>query len=183
MQENWRPYAPAGSNAEQVGEFVATQLPVSLTWADIEKYRELWPGKLVLKGVMRVDDAVRAAEIGVDGLILSNHGARQLDRAPSALDVLPAVDAAVGDRMTLMLDGGIRRGADVLIALATGAKFVFLGRPTLYGCVAGGQPGAARAMGLMGEEIGKVMKQMGVPSIADLGPSFLHSDQDEGRNW
>ena len=167
MQENWRPYAPAGSDAEQVGEFVATQLPVSVTWADIEKYRELWPGKLVLKGVMRVDDAVRAAETGVDGLILSNHGARQLDRAPSALDVLPAVDAAVGDRMTLMLDGGVRRGADVLIALAMGAKFVFMGRPTLYGCVAAGEPGAAMAMRLMGEEIGKVMKQMGAPSITD----------------
>ena len=184
MQENWRPYAPAGSDAEQVGEFVATQLPVSVTWADIEKYRELWPGKLVLKGVMRVDDAVRAAETGVDGLILSNHGARQLDRAPSALDVLPAVDAAVGDRMTLMLDGGVRRGADVLIALAMGAKFVFMGRPTLYGCVAAGEPGAAMAMRLMGEEIGKVMKQMGAPSIAELGPDFLHWDRDvEGRNW
>ena len=184
MQENWRPYAPAGSDAEQVGEFVATQLPVSVTWADIEKYRELWPGKLVLKGVMRGDDAVRAAETGVDGLILSNHGARQLDRAPSALDVLPAVDAAVGDRMTLMLDGGVRRGADVLIALAMGAKFVFMGRPTLYGCVAAGEPGAAMAMRLMGEEIGKVMKQMGAPSIAELGPDFLHWDRDvEGRNW
>ena len=184
MQENWRPYAPAGSDAEQVGEFVATQLPVSVTWADIEKYRELWPGKLVLKGVMRVDDAVRAAETGVDGLILSNHGARQLDRAPSALDVLPAVDAAVGDRMTLMLDGGVRRGADVLIALAMGAKFVFMGRPTLYGCVAAGEPGAAMAMRLMGEEIGKVMKQMGCPSIDQLGPDFLHWEREvEGRNW
>ena len=184
MQENWRPYAPAGSDAEQVGEFVATQLPVSVTWADIEKYRELWPGKLVLKGVMRVDDAVRAAETGVDGLILSNHGARQLDRAPSALDVLPAVDAAVGDRMTLMLDGGVRRGADVLIALAMGAKFVFMGRPTLYGCVAAGEPGAAMAMRLMGEEVGKVMKQMGCPSIDQLGPDFLHWEREvEGRNW
>ena len=184
MQENWRPYAPAGSDAEQVGEFVATQLPVSVTWADIERYRELWPGKLVLKGVMRVDDAVRAAETGVDGLILSNHGARQLDRAPSALDVLPAVDAAVGDRMTLMLDGGVRRGADVLIALAMGAKFVFMGRPTLYGCVAAGEPGAAMAMRLMGEEVGKVMKQMGCPSIDQLGPDFLHWEREvEGRNW
>ena len=184
MQENWRPYAPTGANAEQVGEFVATQLPVSLTWADIEKYRELWPGKLILKGVMRVDDAVKAADVGVDGLIVSNHGARQLDRAPSALDVLPAINAAVGDRMTLMLDGGVRRGADILIALASGAKFVFMGRPTLYGCVAGGQAGVSKATVLLRDEIAKVMMQMGCPSIDQLGPDFLHWDpEDEGRNW
>lgn len=181
--ENWRKYAPAGVNAEQLGDFVATQVPTSLTWADVEKYRELWPRTLILKGVMRVDDALRAAEIGVDGLILSNHGARQLDRAPSALDVLPAVDAAVGDRMTLMLDGGIRRGADILIALASGAKFVFLGRPTLYGCVAGGQAGVTKAATLLRDETDKVMKQIGCPSIEDLGPSFLHWDNDQGRNW
>lgn len=181
--ENWRKYAPAGANAEQLGDFVATQVPTSLTWADVEKYRELWPRTLILKGVMRVDDALRAAEIGVDGLILSNHGARQLDRAPSALDVLPAVHAAVGDRMTLMLDGGIRRGADILIALASGAKFVFLGRPTLYGCVAGGQAGVVKAAALLRDETDKVMKQIGCPSIEELGPSFLHWDNDQGRNW
>ncbi len=184
MQENWRPYAPAGSNAEQVGEFVATQLPVSLTWSDIEKYRELWPGKLVLKGVMRVDDAKRAASLGVDGLMVSNHGARQLDRAPSPLDVLPAIDRAVGDRITLMLDGGIRRGADILIALAMGAKFVFVGRPTLYGCVAGGEAGVSRAVGIMRGEVEMVMKQMGCPSLDQLGPDFLHWDRDDDRrNW
>lgn len=184
MQENWKPYAPAGSNAEQVGEFVATQLPVSLTWSDIEKYRELWPGKLVLKGVMRVDDAKRAASLGVDGLMVSNHGARQLDRAPSPLDVLPAIDRAVGDRMTLMLDGGVRRGADILIALAMGAKFVFVGRPTLYGCVAGGEAGVSRAIGIMRAEVEMVMKQMGCPSLDQLGPDFLHWDHDDDRrNW
>ncbi len=184
MCPNWQVYAPSGSNADQVGEFMATQLPTSLTWADIEKYRELWPRTLILKGVLRVDDAVRAAEIGVDGLIVSNHGARQLDRAPAALDVLPAIDAAVGDRVTLMLDGGIRRGADILIALASGAKFAFLGRPTLYGCVAGGQAGAAKAMLLLRDEVNKVMAQMGCPTIAELGPDFLHWDREvEGRNW
>ncbi|MEQ9123860.1 MAG: alpha-hydroxy acid oxidase, partial [Alphaproteobacteria bacterium] len=141
MLENWKRYAPPGSNADEVGEFVATQVPTSLTWKDIESFRKLWPRKLVLKGVMRVDDAVRAADAGVDGLMVSNHGARQLDRAPSPLEVLPALDRAVGDRMTLMLDGGVRRGADILSALATGATVVVLGRPTLYGCVAGGEAG------------------------------------------
>ena len=131
----------------QVGEFMAGQMPASITWADIERFRALWPRTLILKGVMRTDDALRAAETGVDGLMVSNHGARQLDRAPSPLDVLPALDAAVGDRMVLMLDGGVRRGADILIALASGAKFVFLGRPTLYGTVAGGAAGAVKADG------------------------------------
>ena len=183
MLENWKAYAPEGLSAEGVGEFVSTQVPTSLTWADIETYRKLWPRTLVLKGVMRREDAVRAADIGVDGLIVSNHGARQLDRAPSPLDVLPSLDAAVGDRMTLMIDGGVRRGADVLTALAVGAKFVFLGRPTLYGVVAGGQPGAAKAVHIVRDEMNKVMAQMGCPSLDHLGPDFLHWDTDDlGRN-
>ncbi len=181
MCENWQPYAPPGSNADAVGEFMATQLPTSLTWKDIEKYRKLWQRPLVLKGVMRADDARRAADLGVDGLIVSNHGARQLDRAPSALDVLPAIDAAVGDRMTLMLDGGIRRGADVLIALASGAKFVFMGRPTLYGAVAGGQKGVSKAVSIVHDEINRVMAQVGCASLRELGPDFLHWDHDETR--
>jgi (S)-mandelate dehydrogenase len=182
MCPNWQKYAPPGSNADAVGEFMAQQLPTSLTWKDVETFRELWPRTLILKGVMRTDDARRAAEIGVDGLIVSNHGARQLDRAPSALDVLPALDAAGGDRMTLMLDGGIRRGADILIALASGAKFVFLGRPTLYGCVAGGQAGAARALAIVRDEVNKIMAQVGCPRLADIGPDFLHWDAEDGRN-
>ena len=183
MLENWRPYAPEGSNAKQVDEFVAGQRPTSLTWADIERFRALWPRTLILKGVMRADDAVRSADIGVDGLMVSNHGARQLDRAPSPLDVLPALDAAVGDRVALMLDGGVRRGADILIALASGAKFVFLGRPTLYGAVAGGAAGAVKAIDILRDEIDKVMAQIGCPSLAALGPEFLHRDpEDTGRN-
>ncbi len=183
MLENWRPYAPEGSNAKQVDEFVAGQRPTGLTWSDIERFRALWPRTLVLKGVMRADDAVRSADIGVDGLTVSNHGARQLDRAPSPLDVLPALDAAVGDRVALMLDGGVRRGADILIALASGAKFVFLGRPTLYGAVAGGAAGAVKAVDILRDEIDKVMAQIGCPSLDRLGPEFLHRDpEDTGRN-
>ena len=91
---------------------------------------------------MHPDDAIRAHSLGVDGLMVSNHGARQLDNAPSPLEVLPAIRDAVGDKMTLMFDGGVRRGLDALIALCMGAKFVFVGRPTLYGVTAGGVPGA-----------------------------------------
>ncbi len=179
MLENWRPHAPAGAGARQVEEFVAGQRPTCLTWADIERFRALWPRTLILKGVLRADDALRAAEVGADGLIVSNHGARQLDRAPSPLDMLPALDAAVGDRMALMLDGGVRRGADVLIALASGARFVFLGRPTLYGAVAGGAAGAAKAVDILRDEVEKVMAQIGCPSLDRLGPEFLHWDPEE----
>ncbi len=181
MLENWKAYAPPGSSAEQVGEFVSTQIPTSLTWGDIERFRSLWPRTFILKGIMRSDDAVRAADVGVDGLIVSNHGARQLDRAPPALDMLPALDAAVGDRMTLMLDGGIRRGADIVVALASGAKFVFLGRPTLYGVIAGGDAGAAKAVQIVRDEINKILPQIGCPVLRDCGPDFLCRDQ-EGRN-
>ena len=181
MLSNWEKYAPPGSSAHDIGEFVADQFPGPLTWKDIEHFRKLWSGNLVLKGVMRVDDAMRAADVGVDGLMISNHGARQLDRAPSPLDVLPAIDAAVGERMTLMLDGGIRRGADIIIALCIGAKFIFMGRPTLYGCIAGGQAGAAKAVDIVRQEIEVNLKQIGCPSLDQLGPDFLHWDPEEAR--
>ena len=181
MLENWRAYAPDGADATDVGEYFSTQCPTSLTWKDIEQFRKLWPRTLILKGVMRTDDAIRAADAGVDGLIVSNHGGRQLDRAVSALDVLPQLDAAVGERMTLMLDGGFRRGSDVLIALASGAKFVFMGRPTLYGAIAGGDIGAAKAVTIVREEMNKVMAQIGCPSLDQLGPDALYWDSDDDR--
>lgn len=182
MMENWRKYAPEGASAEQVGEFVATQLPTSLQWRDIENFRKLWNGPLVLKGVMRTEDALRAAEIGVDGLVVSNHGARQLDRAPSALDVLPHLNAAVGERMTLMIDGGFRRGSDIVIAKAMGAKFIWLGRPTLYGVIAGGDAGATKSIEIVHDEIRKIMAQIGCPALDQLGPEFLFDEAVMGRN-
>ena len=179
MLDNWKAYAPEGADAAGVGEFFSTQLPNSITWKDIESYRKLWPRTLIIKGIMRTDDAIRAAEAGVDGIIVSNHGARQLDRAVSALDVLPRLNAAVGDRVTLMMDGGVRRGADIVIALASGAKFVFMGRPTLYGAIAGGDAGAARAVKIVHDEVNKVMAQIGVPVLSEIGPDALHWDTDD----
>ncbi len=120
---------------------------------------------------MHPADATRAAAIGVDGIMVSNHGARQLDRAASPIEVLPAINAAVGDKMTVMFDGGIRRGSDVIIALCLGAKFVFVGRPTLYGVTAGGVPGATRALDIFRNEIDLVMANMGAPDIKSLGPT------------
>jgi L-lactate dehydrogenase (cytochrome)/(S)-mandelate dehydrogenase len=173
MLSNWQRYAPSGASAEDVATFVTTQMPTPVLWQDIERFRRLWSGKLVLKGIMHPDDATRAAAIGVDGIMVSNHGARQLDRAPSPVEVLPAINAAVGEKMTVMLDGGVRRGSDVITALCLGAKFVFVGRPTLYGVAAGGCAGATRALDIFRNEIDLVMANMGAPDIASLGPHFL----------
>ena len=114
--------------------------------------------------------------------MVSNHGARQLDIAPSPLEVLPSIRDAVGDKMTLMLDGGVRRGMDAIVALCSGAKFVFVGRPTLYGVAAGGIPGAAKALGIFRREIDITMAQIGATKIADLGPQFLMWQDDELRS-
>ena len=174
MLQNWQPYAPSGADPEQVYNFARALQPFNAqTWRDLERYRRLFPRNLIVKGIMSPADALRAVEIGVDGIIVSNHGGRQLDQAPASLDVLPAVKEAVGDKLTVMLDSGVRRGADILIALCLGAEFVFMGRPTLYGAAAGGIPGVNRAISILREEIDLVMGQIGCPSLAELGPDFL----------
>jgi len=182
MMQNWQPYAPSGADSEQVYNFARSLQPYNAqTWRDLERYRQLFPRNLVVKGIMSPADALRAAEIGCDGIIVSNHGGRQLDQAPGSLDVLPAIKEAVGDRLTVMLDSGVRRGADILIALCLGADFCFMGRPTLYGAAAGGIPGVNRAVSILREEIDLVMGQIGCPSLGELGPDFLWRD-DWQRN-
>jgi len=174
MLQNWQPYAPSGADAEAVYNFSRSLMPFNAqTWRDLEQYRRLFPRNLVVKGIMHPADAIRAAEIGVDGVIVSNHGGRQLDQAPASLDALPAIHAAVGDRLTVMLDSGVRRGADILIALCLGARFVFMGRPTLYGAAAGGAQGVGKAIDIFRNEIDLVMAQIGCPRLAALGPDFL----------
>jgi L-lactate dehydrogenase (cytochrome)/(S)-mandelate dehydrogenase len=181
---NWGKYAPPGASAETVADLVAHQNRAPMTWKHVERYRELFKGNFVLKGIMHPDDAVRAHSLGVDGIMVSNHGARQLDNAASPLHVLPAIRDAVGDKMTVMFDGGIRRGLDALIAICLGAKFVFQGRPTLYGVTAGGTAGAARALGIFRREIDLSMAQIGATKISDLGPQFLmwKDEEDLRRN-
>jgi (S)-mandelate dehydrogenase len=179
--DNWTPYARANSTTAQINAFAAGQAPAaSVTWADLEEYRRIWPRHLVVKGIMHRDDAIRAASIGVDGIIVSNHGGRQLDQAPSPLEVLPAINEAVGDKVTLMVDGGIRRGADIVIALCYGARFVMVGRATLYGAVAGGVAGVQKAIGILREEVDLVMGQIGAPTVADLNDSFLLTHHRRG---
>ncbi|TWT06047.1 alpha-hydroxy acid oxidase [Reyranella sp. CPCC 100927] len=179
MFSNWAPYVEKGASADAVAAFVASQTAAPLTWRDVESFRRLWPRKFVIKGIMHSDDAVRAASLGVDGIMVSNHGARQLDRAPSPVDVLPAIRDAVGDRLTLMLDSGVRRGVDALTALCLGAKFVFVGRATLYGATVGGQAGVTKAINILRREIDLTMGQIGCPSLDHLGPDFLLREREE----
>ena len=182
MLGNWQPYAPPGSDAEEVYKFASSVRPFNAqTWRDLEAYRKLFPRALVIKGIMNPADALRAVEVGCDGILVSNHGGRQLDQAPASLDVLPAIKAAVGDRAAVVLDSGVRRGADILIALCLGADFVFMGRPTLYGAAAGGLPGVKKAVEIFRYEIDLVMGQIGCPSLDQLGPDFLWTD-DWPRN-
>jgi L-lactate dehydrogenase (cytochrome)/(S)-mandelate dehydrogenase len=182
MLGNWQPYAPAGADAEEVYQFTSSVRPFNAqTWRDLEAYRKLFPRALVIKGVMDPRDALRAIEVGCDGILVSNHGGRQLDQAPGSLDVLPQIRAAVGDKLTLLLDSGVRRGADILIALCLGADFCFFGRPTLYGAAAGGLAGVKKAVDIFRGEIDLVMGQIGCPSLSDLGPDFLWQPEP-GRN-
>src|SRR5260221_519788 len=176
--DNWVAYASPGANPEQVADLVGAQTPSTQTWRELEAYRRLWPRSLVVKGIMHPDDARRAADLGIDGVMVSNHGGRQLDRAPAPLEMLPAIKAAVGDRVTLMLDSGIRRGSDIVVALCLGARFVFLGRATLYGAAVGGLAGATRAIDILRDEVQRVLMQMGCPSITHPGRQWLRSAID-----
>jgi (S)-mandelate dehydrogenase len=146
----------------------------SLNWDDLRDLRRMWPGKLIVKGILHPQDAVMAAECGADGVVVSNHGGRNLDTAISPIEALPDVVDAVGKRMTVLVDSGFRRGSDVVKALALGAHAVQIGRATLYGIAAGGETGARRALAIFREEIDRVMALLGCCGIAELGPEYLH---------
>jgi (S)-mandelate dehydrogenase len=154
---------------------MGTQINPLLSWADIERVRKRWTGELLLKGILCVEDARRSVEAGADGVILSNHGGRQLDTAVSGVELLPAVADAVGARTTVIVDGGFRRGADVLKAIALGADAVMIGRATLYGVAAGGEQGASHALGLLRVEMERAMTLLGCHSLAELGPHLIRS--------
>jgi isopentenyl diphosphate isomerase/L-lactate dehydrogenase-like FMN-dependent dehydrogenase len=142
-------------------------------WNDFAWMRAAWPGRLVLKGVLSVEDARLAAQHGADGILISNHGGRQLDGAPSPLEVLPHIAAAVGDRLAVFVDGGIRRGSDIVKALALGADMAFVGRAALYGVAAAGEAGARRALQILKTEVDRVLALLGCNGVDELGPHFL----------
>ena len=146
-----------------------------LTWEAVRWVRGLWPGPLVLKGILSVEDARLAADHGADGLVVSNHGGRQLDGAPASAEVLPEVADAVGGRLEVYLDGGVRRGADVVKALALGARAVFVGRPYLYGLAVAGAAGVARALAILQQELDHTLGLVGVPRAVEVDRHVLRS--------
>jgi (S)-mandelate dehydrogenase len=153
----------------------------SLAWDDIAKFRDIWPGILMLKGVNRPDDAVKAIEYGVDGIIVSNHGGRNMDSSAATIDLLPEIAEAVAGRATVILDSGIRRGSDIAKALALGAKAVLTGRATLYGTAVGGEAGALRAISLIRNELDKTMAYTGCCSVDELSPDIFFGERDGNR--
>jgi L-lactate dehydrogenase (cytochrome) len=148
----------------------------AMTWEEIRWIRDHWTGRLVVKGLLRPEDAARARAVGADGIVVSNHGGRQLDGAVAPLDALPGVVAAAPG-LIVMMDGGVRRGTDVLKALALGARLVFVGRPAMYGLAVGGEAGAAHTLALLRREIDVDLALLGCPDVRGLGPDYLACEE------
>jgi len=171
---NLEGYLPPSATTALGGATVIPPLfEPTIQWDDITWIRQLWRGRLLIKGVLSVGDAERAAALGCDGIVLSNHGGRQLDYCVAPIEVLPDIRRAVGQRLTVLIDSGFRRGTDVVKALALGAQAVMIGRATLYGLAAGGEPGVDRALAMLTTEIDRVLGQLGCNSITELGPQLL----------
>ena len=170
---SWQPYISPGAPLFEAQKLFMEQRFESLTWRSLETLRRLWQGPLIVKGILHPDDAGRVAELGGDGVIVSNHGGMGLDRAPAAIDMLPGVVAAVGQKLTVMFDGGVRRGSDIVVARCLGAKFVFVGRATLYGVTAAGKPGALHAIDILKDEVDRTLGQIGCSHGGELGPEFV----------
>ena len=161
------------NDLESVSSWVQSQFDESLNWKDIEWIRSVWPGKLVVKGIHDVEDAREVLKTGAQALVVSNHGGRQLDGAPSSISVLPKVVDAVGSQIEVMFDGGIRSGQDVMRALALGAKSCMIGRAYIYGLGAFGEPGVAKAIDLIAKELSVTMGLCGVSKIAEIDGHVL----------
>jgi L-lactate dehydrogenase (cytochrome)/(S)-mandelate dehydrogenase len=161
------------SDLKSLASRMAGLLDPSMSWRDVDELRRVWSGPLLLKGILHPAEARAALEHGIDGVIVSNHGGRQLDSAPAAIDVLPEVATAVGGRIPILVDGGFRRGSDVVKALALGASAVLIARPQLWGLAVAGEPGVAHVLEIYRREIDHVMGLCGISRIADIGSDLL----------
>lgn len=166
--ENLAEFLPPGASASQLADFTRSQRNPSFAWEDIERLKRTWEGPLLVKGILASADAVRALEAGADGVVVSNHGGRQLDGAPATIDALPYIVAAIGGRGRVLVDGGFRRGSDIVKAVALGADAVLLGRSTLYGLAAAGQAGATRVLAILRDEVDRTLALAGARSLVDL---------------
>jgi isopentenyl diphosphate isomerase/L-lactate dehydrogenase-like FMN-dependent dehydrogenase len=153
---------------------VAQSLDASFDWAALQRLRDGWRGKLLVKGVARGEDAARLAALGVEGIWVSNHGGRQLDGAIASADALPEVAQAVSGCVPVLIDSGVRRGVDILKAVALGAQAVAIGRATLYGAAAAGEAGAERALAILTEELRRAMQLCGTPRVRDIDSQLVH---------
>ncbi|GAV98413.1 FAD-dependent L-lactate dehydrogenase [Corynebacterium glutamicum] len=166
-------FASLSSTGGTVGDLLNSAMDPTISYEDLKVIREMWPGKLVVKGVQNVEDSVKLLDQGVDGLILSNHGGRQLDRAPVPFHLLPQVRKEVGSEPTIMIDTGIMNGADIVAAVAMGADFTLIGRAYLYGLMAGGREGVDRTIAILRSEITRTMALLGVSSLEELEPRHV----------
>jgi (S)-mandelate dehydrogenase len=165
--------AGTATNLQAQAAAMSRQMDMSLDWHAIDWLREHWPGRLLVKGILSVDDAGQARAVGLDGIVLSNHGGRQLESAPSPLELLPAVTEAVGSALTVMVDGGVRRGSDIVKARALGAQAVLLGRAPLYGLAARGPRGVAEVLQILRSECETTLRLLGCPRAEELSPGVF----------
>jgi L-lactate dehydrogenase (cytochrome) len=156
-----------------LAQWTNSQFDPALNWKDVEWIKKTWPGKLIIKGILDVEDAKTAVKLGADAIVVSNHGGRQLDGAPSSISALPAVAQAVGSDTEVLFDGGIRTGADMMRALALGARACLIGRAYIYGLGAGGRAGVSKAIDILKNELSVTMALTGTKRIADIGPRVL----------
>ncbi|MEV8213984.1 alpha-hydroxy acid oxidase [Leifsonia sp. NPDC077715] len=166
-------FASLSATGGTVGDLLNAAMDPSIDYDDLAEIRALWPGKLVIKGVQNLEDAKRLVDHGVDGIVLSNHGGRQLDRAPIPFHLLPDVAREVGHHTEIAIDTGIMNGADIIAAYALGAKFTLIGRAYLYGLMAGGREGVDRAIQILTDQITRTMKLLQVRTLAELGPHHV----------
>jgi len=169
------------TNINSLAKWTAAQFDPTLNWKDVEWIKSLWPGKLILKGILDVDDAKIAVTTGADAISVSNHGGRQLDGAPSAIASLPRIADAVGSEIEVMMDSGIRTGADMMRALALGARSCIVGRSYIYGLGANGQAGVARAIEILQKELDTTMALCGVKSVGDINRDVLADTETQRR--
>ena len=166
-------FASLSSTGGTVGELLDNAMDPSINYEDLKIIREMWPGKIVIKGVQNLEDSKKLADLGVDGILLSNHGGRQLDRAPVPFHLLPEVVCEVGNDVEVMVDTGIMNGADIVASMALGAKFTLIGRAYLYGLMAGGRRGVDRTIEILSDEVRRTMKLLQVHNIAELEPKHV----------
>lgn len=180
-------FASLSETGGTVGELLNSAMDPSIDFEDLAQIRQMWPGKLAIKGVQTVEDAKKLADLGVDAIVLSNHGGRQLDRAPVPFHLLPEVAREVGEDLEIIVDTGIRSGADIVAAIALGADFTLIGRAYLYGLMAGGRQGVDRTIEILSDEVERTMKLLQVPTLKDLTPEHVtqlsrYSRRETGRD-